>query len=60
MFDAAVETGVDRISDNASIRFDFPAAFGPMRMFRFSNSRVAAAGPKERKFSSVTCTSGRW
>src|ERR1700692_1142222 len=38
MFDDVADTGVARISDNASIRFDLPAAFGPMRMLRFSNA----------------------
>jgi hypothetical protein len=30
MLDAVVETGVARIGDSASIRLDFPAAFGQL------------------------------
>jgi len=60
-FELRPETGVARNNEIASIKFDFPDPFGPMRMFRFSNSKVTGSGPNDSKFVSVIRRSkGSW
>lgn len=46
--------GVAARIDKASMKLDFPEAFGPIRTFKGSSSSGGVEGPKERMFSSWT------